>query len=431
MKLEDIILYFKNTYELKNQVACIHKEGDNNIILFIDKNLIEKFIYKNTEIINTKKTIDISTILHNDDSEIVIYENLNTFKEKETINIRFITITAEIIILNLIIEKIYNDIDNTIAIYAHIEDVKELIYKQNLEKISEINFNAMLEFTNDFIFFKDKHHVITASSESMAKITGYNNKEELIGKTDYEIFPHDHADKYYQLEKEIYNGRENIEDIQPFYDENGNEGWVNNRKYPIKDKDGEIIGLFGIARIITEEVKIKKKLDITLGKLESFANNDTLTNITNRRYGLELIENAILDSKRYNDKISLIMFDVDNFKKINDTYGHKCGDLVLINLVKITQSTLRKNDIFCRFGGEEFIICLPKTNIKTAITISERIKQALNQNIIKPIKGYVEVSGGIVERRQNQNINDIIEEADKLLYNAKNNGRNQFIHNVN
>ncbi len=115
------------------------------------------------------------------------------------------------------------------------------------------NFEAIMDKAEDFIYFKDRYHVFTAGSRSLVNLTTVPTNEILIGKTDYEVFPREFADKFFKLEKEIFTGEIEVShEIQPFLDNHGNDGWVDNRKYPIKNNDGEIVGLLCIARIVTD-----------------------------------------------------------------------------------------------------------------------------------------------------------------------------------
>lgn len=114
------------------------------------------------------------------------------------------------------------------------------------------NFHAMLENTHDFIYFKDQYHVFTAASKSMISVTSVMERSELVGKTDYELIPRHYADQYYQLEKQIFSGEVPVaQAFQPFLDQHGEDGWIDHQKYPIKDQDGKITGLYGIARVIS------------------------------------------------------------------------------------------------------------------------------------------------------------------------------------
>lgn len=124
------------------------------------------------------------------------------------------------------------------------------------DAMSLYNFNAMLERTNDFIYFKDENHLFTAASKTLVGITTVASLGELIGATDYEVFGKKYADEYYKLEKAIFGGKVDVaQEYQPFVTKEGKKGWVDNRKYPIKDANGDIIGLFGIARVLSDDFK--------------------------------------------------------------------------------------------------------------------------------------------------------------------------------
>ena len=114
------------------------------------------------------------------------------------------------------------------------------------------NLHSMLENTNDYIYFKDRNHVFTGASKTLVSVTSVNSREELIGKIDYDVFDKELADEYFSLERKVFDGElEVAQEIQPTVDNEGNKGYVDNRKYPIHDEAGNIIGLFGIARIVT------------------------------------------------------------------------------------------------------------------------------------------------------------------------------------
>jgi PAS domain-containing protein len=112
----------------------------------------------------------------------------------------------------------------------------------------------MMDNSDDFIYFKDANHVFTAGSKTLVDVTSVEDRSEFYGKIDYEVFDKEYADEYFKLEKAIFN--EDIDvarEYQPTLNIEGEKGWVDNRKYPIKDESGNIIGLFGIARVISEE----------------------------------------------------------------------------------------------------------------------------------------------------------------------------------
>jgi PAS domain S-box-containing protein len=122
-------------------------------------------------------------------------------------------------------------------------------------------FRSMMESTNDFIFFKDRHHVFTGASQTLVSVTQPSTHwTDLIGRTDYDVFPEEYADIYYRLEKQVFAGMTVAHEIQEYQTLDGLKGWVDNRKYPIRNARGEITGLFGIARVITEQVEAEQAL---------------------------------------------------------------------------------------------------------------------------------------------------------------------------
>ena len=120
---------------------------------------------------------------------------------------------------------------------------------------------AMLENTNDFIYFKDRNYVITAASQTMVALCEpADHWAELIGQTDYDIFPEEYADIYYRLDQQVFAGAAIAQETQRYRTKTGQEGWVDNRKYPIRDDQGEVIGLFGIARDLTVQKQAEEAL---------------------------------------------------------------------------------------------------------------------------------------------------------------------------
>ena len=161
--------------------------------------------------------------------------------------------------------------------------------------------------------------------------------------------------------------------------------------------------------------------------LHKLANTDALTELANRRYTFIYAENMLAQSKKYQQSFAIIIFDIDHFKKINDTYGHTGGDIALKGISDIANEYVRSNDILGRIGGEEFLVILPNTSSKQAYDIAERIRQGIEKADITLGDEIVNISAsfGISQLTQNQpNFNQIFHEADIALYQAKNSGRN-------
>ena len=169
------------------------------------------------------------------------------------------------------------------------------------------------------------------------------------------------------------------------------------------------------------EISERKKVE---AKLEHLANIDPLTSILNRRKFNEIISYEVRRDERYRNNLSLIMCDLDKFKAINDKFGHDSGDMVLIEFAALVFKTIRKSDIFARWGGEEFAILLPETNLEKASQIASKLRLVTETHMMPQI-GRITCSFGVAEYHAGDNEEDLIKRADIALYKAKSNGRNR------
>lgn len=175
-------------------------------------------------------------------------------------------------------------------------------------------------------------------------------------------------------------------------------------------------------------LKLKKLNDELIKKnqlLESLSYTDPLTGLFNRRGLISNIEEKISVYKRYHRPFSILMFDVDNFKSYNDKFGHSVGDELLIKVSDVLKDTLRKTDFICRYGGDEFLILMPETNLIGADQFIERIVNHIHSIPIKNQR--ISISGGASEYK-GQNLDDFIKIVDSLLYEAKTSGKNKIIY---
>ena len=162
--------------------------------------------------------------------------------------------------------------------------------------------------------------------------------------------------------------------------------------------------------------------------LQNQANKDPLTLVWNRHYFEKVVPERIADCIQNVRNFSLLLIDADKFKKVNDTYGHKTGDKVLMELAEICRSSLREDDIVARFGGEEFIIFLNDTDTRSAQHVAERLRQNIAQTEIKSEEGEtikVTVSIGVVSSEKTASLELLLRQVDDAMYLAKHGGRNQ------
>ncbi|MBU2972279.1 GGDEF domain-containing protein [Pseudoalteromonas sp. C2R02] len=170
--------------------------------------------------------------------------------------------------------------------------------------------------------------------------------------------------------------------------------------------------------------------NITSKALHKLANTDSLTELANRRYTFSYGESKLVLAKKENAAFTVIIFDIDHFKKVNDTYGHAGGDIALKALSASASTYVRENDILGRIGGEEFLLVLPNTPIGKATAIAERIREAIEQKIIQINEHNLNITasfGVATLTDKQQTFNDIFQDADLALYQAKEQGRNRVI----
>ena len=188
-----------------------------------------------------------------------------------------------------------------------------------------------------------------------------------------------------------------------------------------------------------ELMKAKEQLQILTAELQeknvmlqNLANMDGLTEVHNHRFFQNFLEKELQRSKRYNTPLSLIIADIDHFKKFNDTYGHQTGDFILKEYCLVSKAKIRQYDLIARYGGEEFVYVLPETDLTEAKAVAEKIRKNVESHIFNDgSKDYsVSISLGVASfNLENPDLekDQLIEYADKALYVAKKNGRNRVV----
>jgi diguanylate cyclase (GGDEF)-like protein len=168
-----------------------------------------------------------------------------------------------------------------------------------------------------------------------------------------------------------------------------------------------------------------ESINESVSMLYDAAIHDEKTGLYNNKFFETVFEMEAEKAKRGQQKLSMIMTDIDHFKQINDTLGHMKADELLKKLADVIRKTVRKSDVVCRFGGEEFIILLPETNLDKAKKFAARLKTAIHSDAV--LKRYhVNVSGGISQYKDKEPRKNLKERVDKALYKAKEGGRDRF-----
>ena len=287
--------------------------------------------------------------------------------------------------------------------------------------------------------------VITYVNDKFCEISGYT-RDELIGK------PHNiirHPDMPREAFKELWDtikAKKSWHGVVINMKKNGGQYIVDTFVIPILDVDGDVVEYIAIRHDITEleETKqqlrninkaMKNKVDelySMTNSLEQKAFKDNLTGINNRENFEEIFSIEIAGAKQNNLALSLIIFDVDHFKLINDTYGHQAGDIILVELVKIIEENIKHGDVFARWGGEEFVILTPMTDLAGAKNLSENLRKLVQSHQFSYIENEITLSFGVAELEHDDTKKSLFEKADSALYQAKKSGRNRVeIYNRN
>jgi diguanylate cyclase (GGDEF)-like protein len=181
--------------------------------------------------------------------------------------------------------------------------------------------------------------------------------------------------------------------------------------------------------IVTDATKsMLSQVEELAKQLKHQATTDFLTGLANRRRLSEQVPAMQSQAERAGEPISIVLFDLDNFKLINDDYGHDVGDNVLMIVGEIVKDSLRPYDLAARIGGEEFCIVLPRTSGEDALTIAERLRAAFEASYLDPLpKGRITCSFGVVQAGPGERLQQLLRRADTALYRAKDAGRNRVI----
>jgi len=407
------ILYVEDEEMIREEVAYFFKKYIKNF--HVAKNGIEGI-----ELFNEVKPDIIIT-----DIQMPKLNGLDMLKQIDTKNIPIIITTAYSDIdyfLRAIELNINKFVIKPIDLMELVRDIQDCIVESNLrDKLFEKENLLQIVDENVLISITDKDGVIIDASHAFCDFIEYS-KDELIGQTHRILKHEDTPDSFYEkMWDRISSGNVFKTEIRN-RKKSGEPYWANLSITPAF-KDGEIVNYTAIRQDITN----KKKL-------EQISIEDDLTKLYNRRYFNKIIENEIRRIKREDTTLCLLSFDVDYFKKYNDTYGHPSGDKVLVEVAKVLkEATLRATDYAFRMGGEEFSIIFSGLNKEESLSYANEIVNKIRSLQIEHknsgISDYVTVSGGLIVLPSEviEDAKNLYKHSDEALYEAKINGRNQVV----
>jgi len=251
---------------------------DFNKVLSVSESIKDLLGFIANDFVNN--SVALQNLIHPDDVDIrdnVLSKDIKA--SSGTFNIRMRHADHRIRCIRGHYTRAIRSTDNSVTLELCLQDSKSLSQQQN--ELTEIaSFKTMMDNTDDYIYFKDRNHVFTSASKTIVLLSNPSEHlTDLIGKTDYDFLPEEYADIYYRLEKQVFSGANIAQEVQQTRDNDGKMGWIDNRKYPMHNKNGDIIGLFGIAIDITDTVFQQQEAAKLLAEQSSIINN-TLVGIT-------------------------------------------------------------------------------------------------------------------------------------------------------
>lgn len=311
----------------------------------------------------------------------------------------------------LSIAPVINSENITSHYVMHVIDITQQKAIEN-----ELKLAAVALETKAGILIAGGDGLIQRVNSSFTEITGYA-AEDVIGNNPNMLSSGRHSKEFYTKiwseiitfgfwEGEIWNKRKSGE-IFP--------EWITITT--LKDKNDKIKNIVATFYDITARKKLEKRL-------ESLANTDPLTGCLNRRSFEDRFNEQLSTAKRYHQGFGLIMFDIDHFKLVNDNFGHDRGDEILVQLAQHAKQTLREADILARWGGEEFMVLLPISNINETLITAERLRSSFKAIMSTP---NITCSFGVTHYQPTDDITKMVKRADLALYKAKESGRDKVI----
>lgn len=287
-------------------------------------------------------------------------------------------------------------------------------------------FKNLIDTTNDVVIitdvtpFEEGGPRIVYVNPAFEKLMGYT-RDEVIGESPRLLHgPNTDRQTRYRIRKAVLNGKAIRTELLK-YCKDGHARWLDMNIMPLRNDAGEIKYYASIERDLSRYKKMERQLT-------NMALFDSLTGALSRAAFLQHASKELKRSQRYSRPLSVIMIDIDHFKKINDQHGHAAGDHVLQIFVEAIEEEIRSTDVIGRLGGEEFALLLPDTTRKAAAQLAERVRQRITKYPYIAGTMLIEVTASLgvaVLEENDEHFKAVLQRADAALYKAKHNGRNR------
>ncbi len=350
---------------------------------------------------------------------IIILSILYIYNENKNINYLIKNEKIKGIVMHYnFYKKIYPKLKNILIENIDYIDKNNLIneFSKSTPLMMEKEENKTIKFDLTFKFF-DKNNIIDSNIKKKISFLKENEYIQGFEKNSIYLFGKIHNDGYVLIVKQLQQNSQILSIIENLFIKIFFVGLIN------------ILLLRYLFNLIKNQESTKEQLFREFEQLQidtkKLAFQDTLTGAATRLKFDETLKDLINIASRFKEqKFTAIMIDIDNFKKVNDTYGHDYGDLVLKSVANVVKEHIRKTDTFARWGGEEFVILSPMNNLKDSFTFANKIRELIS-NINFEKLDHITCSFGLTEFRQGDTEQSLMKRADELLYKAKQNGKNR------
>jgi diguanylate cyclase (GGDEF)-like protein/PAS domain S-box-containing protein len=287
---------------------------------------------------------------------------------------------------------------------------------------------AVINSLPDRIYVKDKQSRFILANRAVREFSAGSPDSDILGRDDFSFFPEEVASRFFNNEQELM--RTGMPVSHSGWDENasGRGTWTLTTKVPYRDEHGNIVGLIGIGRDITEQKHLEDSLVEAREEMRYKATHDALTSLLNRGVIMDLLSRELNRTRRENGCTLVLLADIDYFKLVNDVHGHVVGDEVLREVARRLLGSVRSYDFVGRYGGEEFLLILNNCDSSYALDRAEEIRESICSYPIHTSAGVfpVTTSIGVLASREwgSMEVEEILREVDGALYSAKAGGRN-------
>lgn len=336
------------------------------------------------------------------------------------------------------------EFENRKAVLVTAQNVTERRNAEEISKLAEAHYRSIFDNATVGIYQSTQQGRFLSVNPAMAQIFGYDSPVDMLNgiasiEKQYYV---DSADRK-EFQRMMNEKDEAREFCSRNYRKNGERIWIREDARVVKDDHGNIQYYEGFVTDITEQKYAEdglrrakdsletanRELGNVLAREQQLARTDGLTGLFNYRYFFEIALHEFNASMRYLRPLSILMFDADGFKQINDTFGHLVGDAMLTKMAEVVTAQMRSVDVLARYGGDEFVILLSQTTAQQAFLIAERIRASVDafRLQVEQESLAVTLSIGVAELcrdPKDDSVERIVQRADKALYTAKQAGRN-------